>query len=531
MRHSATYLRRATSMTDTPHLHIPENPHATVGGRLFHLGAKQELRLAVVAKLALDLSGPSAQVLPPPPILCDDEPDRDAPMGAISVANDLAPRKPACDVTMHAQARTLGEQPAPTLPVRFAIYRGNTPLVRKALIAVGATLADGSMSSITSSPLGWSRAVGGDGVRANPLGTRSPTVFLLDAQGRASRTEPAGFGPIPLGWPARKERVDDATRRGLTSIAPQIPDDVDWGAFMAAPPDQQIPYLAGGEWILIDGISRTVSRVQSQLPMIRARALVVTGSSSGIETVTGLGLSWDTLAIDGEKLVAHVVLRGDIACPAPLAASETIAIVLKFGAANDEVASPETLYSGKNRRPALSRAVRNLGETRGLTRDDHVSAARGNAVPFASSGAPAARASRTQDAAPPPWLEASGTKPIATAGKAPITADIPVPRAPSPVAPSPVVPPVVHAAPIAAPRETFGQQFAMRANQAQQQQQQGMSAPAELAMVHASPPAPRARPNKSKSELAANALRKSGMSEERIAEVLREIRKDEGGAA
>lgn len=551
MRHSATYLRPALLMTDTPHVHILENAHASVGVRLFYLvpaarGAKQELRLSVVAKLALDLSSQTAQVLPPPPILCEDEVDRDAPMGAISASNDLAPRKPACDVTMHAHARTLGEQPAQTLPVRFAVYRGNTPLVRKALIAVGATQADGSIASITSAPLGWSRTVGGDGVRANPVGTRTPSVFLLDAQGRASRTEPAGFGPIPLGWPVRKERLDDATRRALPSVAPQLPDGVDWRAFLAAPADQQIPYLEGGEWVLIDGISRTVSRVQAQLPMIRARALVATGASTGVDSVTGLGLTWDTLAIDGEKLVAYAVLRGDIACPVPIAASEKLAIVLKFGAPNDEVPPADQLFAAKHLRPVLSRQASTLGETRGLTRDDHASAARGPSVPFANGARSARPLADKPDVdarggAPPPWLEAANTARAPSAGRTPITAELAAPRPPAAATPfadprpatattANVDPMSVHASsPIAQPRETVGQQLAMRDSRAQQQQ--ATSGPSELAMTPTRAPAPRARASKSKTELAEAALRRSGMSEERIADVLKDIRKAEGGAA
>lgn len=508
-------------MSEIPHLHVVPNAHATLGARLFSLGARQELRVTVIAKLAVDLS--TGRVVAAPPIACEDEPDRDAPMGAISAANDLAPRKPACDVTLVGRARTLGEQPADALPVRFAVYRGNAALLRKAILAVAPPRADGAHAPVASAPIGWSRALGGEGMPSNPIGSRSPSVFLLDVHGRPSNTEPGGLGPIPISWPARRDRLDEATRRGLAAVVSPIPDDVDWGAFLSAPRDQQVPYLLGGEWVLVDGVSRALPRVQMQLPTLRARALVACGSAASVESVTGFALSWDTLAIDTERLVAHVVLRGDVAVPSSpteslLRRCEGLAIHVKFGAANDEIPPKEEIFAAVNRAPALCKAIRNLKETQGLSRDEHASAARGAMIPFAAAAsADGPRVSRPA-AEPPPWLQPASTQPAPPPGRTPITADLVAAKRPE-AAPSPQR---------SSPRETFGQQMAMRAIQ-QQPAAEAAAARVAAPAARAETPKPRARASASKDDLAAKALRKSGMSEARIAEVLRDIRRDEGG--
>jgi hypothetical protein len=63
------------------------------------------------------------------------------------------------------------------------------------------------------------------------------------------------FGAIGRNWPPRVSHAGTYDQEWLDEQAPFWPDDFDYRYFQAAPPDQQIPYPAGGEEIVLKNLT------------------------------------------------------------------------------------------------------------------------------------------------------------------------------------------------------------------------------------------------------------------------------------
>jgi hypothetical protein len=546
----------------TPAFHLVGSPYASIGLRAFTLDGAP--RLTVIVKLALDLLQPNARVTSPPPIEFVDRFPEGRMVASPIASSDVALRKKACDVTLIGSARTVGGQPAPTLPVKLAIYRGNTPILRKAVVANGKAGARGP-EPITSAPLTFERALGGSNVRENPLGTATPTVVLA-----RDATQPGCLAPIPAVWPIRRDRLDARVHAQLNEAVPEIPSSVDWGAFHVAPTDQQTPFLMGGDWLVIEGVSAVLARIQTRMPSLDAHALLV---SRGGGAPVPVNLAWDALAIDADAVSATATLRGDASCPVPFERAADLAVVIRFGASN-ELPSTAELFDDKNLTPVLARGQKiALGETTGLSAADHLRASSLKVAPFAIAQAgeqpaahaaahasatpwgaqssqkvaPATSAPRTValslDNAPSSVVPPSGSHFAAPPVAPPLVAPAPVAPplvAPAPVAPSPVVPAPIASAPayVAPVAKPEGRHFAQPSYLLGQPPIEQSSAPHPPPMappasqpepprmgapISSKPQAATAAKRASPRELAEAALRKSGMSEQQIARVLREM--------
>lgn len=537
---------------DTPRYHVPPPLGLTVGARPFWAG--RDLRLGVIVKLGLDLKHPVARFVEPPPLCLADKPLSGAAVSSIAEAGDLAPRKPACDVTMTGSARTPGGQPAPSLPVRLALFRGNKPLLKKAVVAVAhPSLAQGGSQAqhqSTSVALTYENAFGGPEVPENPVGTAEPRVL-----GARDAVTPACFAPVPVVWPKRRNRADAKVRESISTALPLLPDAFDWGYFTTAPADQSIAYLEGGEWLLVDGVSERWPRVQTQLPVMDVKAFVVPRAGAPIV----VPLVWDTLAIDAESLTARVVLRGDIPSPVPVDGGRDLAIVatrvphasaepMGFAAGIDRAA----LFREEYLVDALSRgATRSLKETRALSPTDHLSAQGVPVAPFAI-GAAARQHPAAPNATPgAPWSPTPAA--VVAPAHGPRTVPIfmnevfakppsaaPDPPALVPSGPPAAPPPVVVASPFVANMPTYlRSQTPSPAEPAPPPPPPpAPSSPPPAPLPAAPAPAPEPAPSKppppkkpSRLELAAAGLRKSGMSEEKIAEFIRQLERDIGSDA
>ncbi len=80
-----------------------------------------------------------------------------------------------------------------------------------------------------------------------------------------------------------------------------------WEYFQAAPPDQRIDPLRGGEWLVLDGLQPARPRLQTRLPPARGAARIVAHGGGPGETVN---LVCDTLAIDGDRQTFSLSWRG-----------------------------------------------------------------------------------------------------------------------------------------------------------------------------------------------------------------------------
>jgi hypothetical protein len=107
-----------------------------------------------------------------------------------------------------------------------------------------------------------------------------------------------------------EDRRKLATRlsAALEADIPELPLDMDWGVFQAAPRDQRLPYLSGHEWLLLRGVtSRGLAR--SQLPGAAGAIWVGPrgGSRDGGFSVAAFA---DRMVIDGTAETVTLSFRG-----------------------------------------------------------------------------------------------------------------------------------------------------------------------------------------------------------------------------
>jgi hypothetical protein len=78
---------------------------------------------------------------------------------------------------------------------------------------------------------------------------------------------PMAFGAIGRNWQPRVRFVGTYDQGWLENHAPFWPDDFDYRYFQAAPPDQQIPYPAGGEEVVLKNLTAD-GHVAFKLPTV-----------------------------------------------------------------------------------------------------------------------------------------------------------------------------------------------------------------------------------------------------------------------
>jgi hypothetical protein len=121
----------------------------------------------------------------------------------------------------------------------------------------------------------------------------------------AGRLRFPALGPLSRGWPVRRRLLGSVDPQLVEGQVLAIPDAFDWRYFQAAPLDQRIEYLHGTERVVIEGLARG-GRIDVRLPgFMAAAALSAAGS-----TPRALRMVGDSLAIDLDRMVAHLVFRG-----------------------------------------------------------------------------------------------------------------------------------------------------------------------------------------------------------------------------
>jgi uncharacterized protein YjbI with pentapeptide repeats len=167
-------------------------------------------------------------------------------------------------------------------------------------------------------PIVWANAFGGPEHPQNPVGRglgtpELPTLELPDAplRSRASRPEPAGFGPINPAWPQRRGKVGKEYGASYRKTrAPFYAEDFDWTYFSAAPVDQQLRgYLRGDEEVSFQNLHPEASSFSVRLPGLRIRAFAKDREQRLHEAPVRL----DTLLADLDEGVLTLTWRG--LCP------------------------------------------------------------------------------------------------------------------------------------------------------------------------------------------------------------------------
>jgi hypothetical protein len=344
------------------------------------------------------------------------------PARSVRLTDDLAPFLWRADVMLTGHAYAPAGAPVEAMAVRLAVLR-NIALLDKTIHVRGQGRG-GAKARFDRVPIMYERAYGGIGFDENPLGTGAgpsaeepPSLF-----DPADPRKIACLAPLSRAWPSRRRLVGKEDRKGMEAAVAEIPAQLDWAYFQAAPLDQRIDYLLGDERLVLDGLHPTQPRVDSRLPTARAHALVY-GLPAGGQVLT---LVADTLRIDADAMVCSVTWRGSFPLPdegeaqvrilagvetagRPIAWPSAVPDAAKPGAANgadgaedvtDLALSMSSVDIGDEpSTPAPARAP-DWGATVTLETGDVASAGQPAALPF-REGPPGAQIAATPRPAPP----------------------------------------------------------------------------------------------------------------------------------
>lgn len=290
-------------------------PIVTTGGApisvattLFRHRGSLHLTVVVKARFAYTPGG-AATILPAPAMVLRDRNYGRSAHRSVGAASDLAPRLPRAQVTLFGHAYAPPGELAVAGAVRLVVGRKG-PLLDKTLHVLGDSI-EGARQPYQKMRVTYERALRSD---ENPVGI-SVEDGLPTIVDPARPLAPAGFGPISLYWPARRDLLGALDRGELDRAIPDFPEDFDWSYFQSAPADQRLDALVGDEWILIDGMHPVLSRVRFELPSAAAAARLTLAGSAAV----ALDLTLDTVVIDADLQSFDLAFRGS----APLAIDES----------------------------------------------------------------------------------------------------------------------------------------------------------------------------------------------------------------
>jgi len=288
------------------------------------------LRLTVIVKATFGLvNDGTARLIAPLPLAIKDAYRERSPTRSLEAAGELAPYLPGAGVVVSGHAYAPPGRAVPAMSVRVAVLRSELVLEKTLHIFGDRSPADaGHPRPFQRMPIVYERAFGGVGVDANPVGVGAApdSPALPNVVDPADPRRPAGFGPIARLWQARKRLTSPGQRQVLDGPVPELTRDFPFGYFQAAPPDQLAGFLAGDEWIVLDGMHPALPRVTARLPGVHALAHLHAVGPGGAEPATLLRLAADTLVIDADQQCCSIVWRG----VAPVADERALAALRVF---------------------------------------------------------------------------------------------------------------------------------------------------------------------------------------------------------
>lgn len=248
--------------------------------------------------------------------------------------SDYAPRKPRCDVLLNGSA--YAPNGYPTERVRVGIRVGS---MTKVFDVVGNRVWQEVMATVTSSrpepftvmPISYDNAFGGmDNSHPDPARHRT---FLANHAGKGffhnldthvysgkplpntedphepittpnGKYRPQAFGPVGRAWDPRPRFAGTYDQNWIDNVFPFLPADFDERYYQAAPADQQIDYLRGGEQVTLYNLMPQ-ERVDFRLPTVSfpVRFYLKNGEESEESAVT------DTLIIEPDQKRFMMVWR------------------------------------------------------------------------------------------------------------------------------------------------------------------------------------------------------------------------------
>ena len=284
----------------------------TCGTLAFTTAGRIHVTIVVKATFAFVRDRAMVPVDPDPIAVTDRHLEQD-PARSLIVAGDLAPYRPAADVTLHGHAVAFQGRPTRSFHVRMMIAREGRTILEKLLLVRGSR--DRSSPSpepvpFVKMPLLYELAARGIDPGDNPCGIPERPGAAANIVDPRRPGLPAGFGPMPEHWTARRATLGTIVDpRILRTSLPSFPEGFPWAFFHAAPDDQRIPFLHGDEWIALEGMHADTTRVTSALPGARALARVY-GHQDDPAGGRPVQLVADTLVIDADRERCSVVWRG-----------------------------------------------------------------------------------------------------------------------------------------------------------------------------------------------------------------------------
>ncbi len=272
------------------------------------------LRATIIVKITLGLVHERTAWPTTPIDLVVEDRRRDAnPLASLVEAAETAPYSPNAGVILFANAFAPQGRPAAALSARLAVFRERS-LIDKTVHVFGERAANAPQHPrpFERVPLVYERTWGGPSSEDNPVGVPAGASSLPSICDPTNPTKSVGFGPVSRQWPHRKRLLGTTNLSRIEGPVTEFPNGFDFRFFNPAPTDQQIDFLQGDEWIVLDGMHSTIPRVQSKLPQMRGKACVYFVSTNSVSHTQFVDLVQDMLVIDADKLVASIVFRGSL---------------------------------------------------------------------------------------------------------------------------------------------------------------------------------------------------------------------------
>jgi len=240
--------------------------------------------------------------------------------------SDYAHRKPKCDVLLNGSAYAPSGRPAERITVGLQVGSMNKSfeVVGNRVWQAGALyIAVSKPEPFAVMPISYNNAWGGvDKSQEDPskhhyypsnhagVGYHEYTSGkymdgrpLPNTEEKGSKISnpkgkyrPMAFGPVGRAWQPRPKYAGTYDEKWLDEQAPFWPDDFDYRYFQAAPEDQQIPYLSGGEEVVLSNLTPE-GMTRFRLPKMKMPVVVVPVSGREQQLTTDI----DTLLIEPDK--------------------------------------------------------------------------------------------------------------------------------------------------------------------------------------------------------------------------------------
>jgi hypothetical protein len=247
---------------------------------------------------------------------------------------DYAPHKPRCDVLLNGSA--YAPNGYPTERVRVGLRVGSVTKVfdvvgNRAWRELAATVSSTRPEPFKVMPISYDNAFGGvDNLHPDPARHRT---YLPNHAGKGfyhnvdsyiyvgkplpnteesndpvtkpnGKYRPMAFGPVGRAWDPRPKFAGTYDQYWLDNVFPFLPADFDDRYYQAAPVDQQIDYLRGGEQVTLYNLT-PLGRLDFRLPTV---SVPITFYLKNGEEVEQLAIS-DTLIIEPDLGRFMIVCR------------------------------------------------------------------------------------------------------------------------------------------------------------------------------------------------------------------------------